>query len=124
MADAGKKPTWRRAAALPAESARSVLGDLLRHRRLRPVRRAQLRRGDVVWRATASGSAAISSAPTGCHGRRRHGGGQAEAAAAALRRAARGAAQCFTGLDRDQMPIRGTPTARIIWKAFPGAGLD
>ena len=55
-----------RAPRAAAEPARSVLGDLLRHRRLRPVRRAQLRRGDAACRARPSASAAISSAPTGC----------------------------------------------------------
>ena len=39
-----------RAARVAAEPARSVFGGLLRHRRLRPVRRAQLRRGDSLAR--------------------------------------------------------------------------
>ena len=37
-----------RAPCAAAEPARSVFGDLLRHRRLRPVRRTQLRRGDAA----------------------------------------------------------------------------
>ena len=55
-----------RASRAAVEPARSVFGDLLRHRRLCPVRRAQLRRGDASCRARASGNAAISSVPTGC----------------------------------------------------------
>ena len=55
-----------RAPCVTAQPARPVLGDLLRHCRLCPVRRTQLRRGDPSCRARLSGSAAISSAPTGC----------------------------------------------------------
>ena len=55
-----------RAPCAAAEPARSVFGALLRHRRLRPVRRTQLRRGDAAGARRPSVSAAISSAPTAC----------------------------------------------------------
>ena len=66
-ADRGRPP---RAAAEPA---RSVFGDLLRHRRLRPVRRTQLRRGDAAGARGHPSARRFRRRPPGAHRRRRHG---------------------------------------------------
>ena len=62
-----------RASRAAVEPARSVLGDLLRHRRLRPVRRTQLRRGDAAGARGHPPARRFRRRPPGADRRRRHG---------------------------------------------------
>ena len=82
-----------------AEPARSVFGDLLRHRRLRPVRRPQLRRGDAAGARGHPPARRFRRRAPGADRRRRHGRTvrrrQGRTAGAAPR-----AAQYFARLDR------------------------
>ena len=61
------------AARHPAEPARSFRGGLLRHRRLRPVHRAQLRRGDQAVAREHSPAQRLRRRPPRADRRRRHG---------------------------------------------------
>ena len=110
-ADDGRAP---RAAAEPA---RSVLGDLLRHRRLRAVRRAQLRRGDAACARGHPAARRFRRRPPRADRRRRHGrtGRRRHGRAAG---ASPRAAQYFARLDRKRDADQaGTPTGSTIWKA-------
>ena len=106
-----------RAPCAAAEPARSVFGDLLRHRRLRPVRRAQLRRGDAACARGHPAARRFRRRPPGADGRRRHGRTdrcrRGRTAGASPR-----AAQYFARLDREtKCRSSRTPTGSTIWKA-------
>ena len=117
IAGAGRKRDRGRERALRLEPARSARGGLLRHRRLRAVRRAQLRRGDAAGARRHPAARRFRRRPPGADGRRRHGGArrcrQGRFAGAAPR-----AAQYFARLDR-QSRCRSskTPSESTIWKA-------
>ena len=88
-----------RAPRAAAEPARSVLGDLLRHCRLRPVRRPQLRRGDAAGARGHPSARRFRRRPSRADRRRRHGrtdrGRRGRTPGASPR-----AAQYFARLDR------------------------
>jgi TolB-like protein len=89
----------RRAPRAAAEPARSVFGDLLRRRLVRPVRRAQLRRGDTVGARGHPPTQRFCRRPSRAHRRRRYGrtGGSRHGRIAG---ATSRAAQYFARLDR------------------------
>ena len=110
-----------RAPRAAAEPARSVLGDLLRHRRLRPVRRAQLRRGDASFARGHPPTQRFRRRPPGADGRRRHGRPDRSAAARCRSFAARSPIFRSPG---SQANCRSswTPTGSTIWKASAARG--
>ena len=107
-----------RAPRAAAEPARSVLGDLLRHRRLRRVRRTQLRRGDAAGARGHPSARRFRRRPPRAHRRRRHGRRdrcrQGRVAGAAPR-----AAQHLARLDREPDADQARRRARALSGRLP-----
>ena len=121
IAGAGKRRRCR-APRAAAEPARSVLGDLLRHRGLRPIRRTQLRGGDAAGARSHPPARRFRRRPPGADRRRRHGRRDDSPRPRCRSFAAR--SRHFARLDRSEVQVRLPWQREHILEGLRRAGLE
>ena len=105
------------------EPARSIRGSLRRDRRLRPIHRTQLRRGDATSARSHPAAWRFRRRPPRTRRRRRHGRTE-EVATAALQELRRAQPNISLAWIADEMPIKQEAEREHYLEAFRRAGLD